>query len=150
MRWCAPSATQWRPLSPSCACNPPPHPELQNCNTLHERSSAVFLWKTVTLCACTTGPGRVSLPCPAAAASLTAAGANSRQKKRSDHLHIALCASRCVRRRDMVKASVAMGLCVAMRPTCIMLWMMLALLYLQVRLRASRLSAAAAAAAAAK
>ena len=32
----------------------------------------------------------------------------------------------------MIKASVAMGVCVAMRPTSIMLWMMLALLHLQV------------------
>jgi hypothetical protein len=32
----------------------------------------------------------------------------------------------------MIKASVAMGVCVAMRPTSIMLWMMLALVYLQV------------------
>ena len=33
----------------------------------------------------------------------------------------------------MIKAALAMGLCVAMRPTSIMLWMMLALVYLQVR-----------------
>lgn len=36
-------------------------------------------------------------------------------------------------RKDMIKAALAMGLCVAMRPTSIMLWMMLALVYLQVR-----------------
>lgn len=42
MRLFAPSATRWRPLSLSCACNAH-HPQMQNCNTLHEHPSAFSL-----------------------------------------------------------------------------------------------------------
>ena len=86
----------------------------------------------VTLSSCTTGLGRASPQSPAAAALRTAAGTFSRQKYTRTLSFIAC--NPCVRRRDMIKASVAMAVCVAVRPTSIMLWMVLALVYLQVRL----------------